>query len=47
MENEGGRIFKSGNRTRQDQNRGRIDKGSIGLANSSRSQEYTKVLKTS
>ena len=40
-------FLRVGNRTRQDQNRGREDKGSIGLADSSRSQRYTKVLKTS
>ena len=40
-------FLRVGNRTRQDQNRGREDKGSIGLADSSRSQRYTKVLKPS
>ena len=47
MEGEGSRIFRSGNRTRGDQDGGRKSKRCIELADSERGQECTKILRIS
>jgi len=38
-------ISKSSNKAKRDQNRERKDKGSVRLADSSKSQKYTEVLR--
>jgi len=42
-----GRILRSNNRTRWDQDRGRKDERSVGLADFSRDQEYIEGFGTS
>ena len=43
MEGEESRVFRSGNRTRGDQDGRGEDEGCFGLADSERSQGHTKV----
>ena len=43
MKGEKSRVFRSGNRTREDKDGGGEGEGCFGLDNSKRSQEHTKV----